>query len=413
MDKILHPGKVSGVIRAISSKSDVHRLLICAALSDAPVCIRINGLSEDIEATARCLTALGAKIHITESEISVAPICDLRKNAALDCGESGSTLRFLLPVCCALGADAQFLGHGRLPERPLSPLYEQLQDHGITLSPQGKMPLSALGQLAADAPFTLAGNVSSQYVSGLLMALTQTGGEIVLTTRLESKPYVDMTIATLRLFGAKIDPTQSGWIVHKTQLHALRDAITAQGDWSNAAFFLCAGALTGPVTVRDLDGQSPQGDKQILDMLQKFGAAVQISGTDVTVSKGMLSGCTIDVSDTPDLAPILCAVACAAKGTTRITGAKRLRIKESDRLETVRKTLSDLGADIAIEGDDLVINGGKPLFGGVVDAFGDHRIAMTAAVAASLCESDVTILGAQAVSKSYPAFFEDYARLAQ
>lgn len=413
MDKILHPGRISGVIPAISSKSDVHRLLICAALSDSPVCIRVNGLSEDIEATARCLTALGAEIRITESALFAAPIDRLRKNAVLDCGESGSTLRFLLPVCCALGADARFLGRGRLPERPLSPLYEQLQEHGVTLSPQGNMPLSALGQLAADAPFTLAGNVSSQYVSGLLMALTQTGGEIVLTTKLESKPYVDMTIATLKLFGAKIDATRSGWIVHKTQLHPQHNTITAQGDWSNAAFFLCAGALSGPVTVRDLDIASPQGDKQILQMLQTFGAAVQISGTDVTVSQDNLSGCTIDVADTPDLAPILCAVACKAEGITRITGAARLRIKESDRLETVRKTLAKLGAEIAVCGDDLVINGGKPLLGGVIDAFGDHRIAMTAAVAASLCEQAVTILGAQAVRKSYPTFFEDLARLAQ
>jgi 3-phosphoshikimate 1-carboxyvinyltransferase len=411
MNVTIQPKPLRGVLKAISSKSDVHRLLICAALCDGPVQIQIDGLSQDIEATARCLNALGASVLLEEGRIRVSPIMHVPSNAVLDCGESGSTLRFLLPVACALGADAAFTGSGRLPQRPLSPLYEQLEAHGVCLSPQGQMPLTIRGTLGTQTPFVLAGDVSSQYISGLLMALPLCGGEIVLTTPLESKPYVQMTLDTLRRFGVQAEQTASGWRVRRGALCAPQGPIAAQGDWSNAAFWLCAGAIAGPVTVRGLDRDSPQGDRAIVAFLQRMGAQVRWDGDSVTVWPGTLHAAQIDVRDTPDLAPVLAAVAALAQGETVITGAARLRIKESDRLRTVQQTLQALGAQICATHDGLRIVGQRRLSGGQADACGDHRIAMMAAIAAAGCERPVTITGAQAVNKSYPAFFEDYQRL--
>lgn len=428
------PSALGGTVAAVPSKSMAHRLLISAALSDRPTMVRCGGTSDDIDATVRCLTALGASINASDGLYSVTPIPrPVAGSQTLEVGESGSTLRFMLPVAGALGAEASFALKGRLPSRPLSPLYEELVAHGCAISPQGSNPLQIQGQLTGGT-FSIRGDVSSQFVSGLLFALPLLpgGGEIRITGTLESKPYVNMTIAALAEFGIAVSEANahSSYMIPSGQAYTSPGTVNVEGDWSNAAFWLCAGALataqcagaiataqcTGAlgsetITVTNLNASSLQGDKGILALLERFGAHVSRGDNSVTVSPGTLHGINIDSGDIPDLVPVLAAVAAVAAGETVITNAGRLRLKESNRLKTVTGMLRTLGADIAETADGLVIRGRPQLDGGTVDACGDHRIAMTAAVAALACRSAVTIRNAEAVNKSYPGFFKDFAAL--
>jgi len=405
-----------GTVKAIASKSEAHRLLICAALADGETFVSCPSRSEDIDATARCLQALGAGVEYGQSGFAVSPVKRDQGNAgrphALDCGESGSTLRFLLPVCGALGASADLHMGGRLPERPLSALFDEMVSHGCTLSGQGRSPLKCEGRLK-NGTYALPGNISSQFVSGLLFALPLLPGDsmIRVTGQLESRPYVDMTLDALRLFGVEVteDETNVFCVRGGQQFHSPKTA-TAGGDWSNAAFWLVAGAIgKSDITCTGLDLRSRQGDRAIVELLSRYGARVDCLNGAVTVSPGSLRGMVIDAGDTPDLVPVLAAAASVAEGKTIIRNAGRLRIKESDRLHTVAVSLSGLGADIAETEDGLVINGKNALAGGETQSFGDHRIAMTAAVLSSACTGAVIIHDAQAVRKSYPGFFDDFS----
>jgi len=426
--KITRPVQ-GGTVRAISSKSNVHRLLICAALSDNKTFITCKQRCDDIDATIRCLESLGAKIDNESDGLSVKPF-NLRKKCnekceqesqhlqLLDCSESGATLRFLLPVCGALGLRVSIKMGGRLPARPLSALYDEMTSHGCKLSEPGISPLICEGQLT-NGTYTLPGNVSSQFISGLLFALPLLSGDstINVTDNLESRPYVDMTLDTLRLFGITVNE-DAGNVFHVPGGQTFRTPknVHAEGDWSNAAFWLCAGVLgKNAVTCTGLNLDSRQGDKTIVELLSRFGANVVCEKDKVTVSEGMLRGIDIDAGDIPDLVPVLAAVATAAEGKTVICNAKRLRMKESDRLHTVAVTLSSLGADITETEDGLIIIGKKFLKSGETQSFGDHRIAMTVAVISSVCTSgdisstgNVIIRDAEAVRKSYPGFFEDF-----
>jgi len=407
--KIL-PGPLCGTVKAIPSKSQAHRALICAALADDPVNIICEGTSKDIEATEACLYALKAG-----GEDAVF----------LPCGESGSTFRFLLPIVGALGRKASFILEGRLPERPLSPLYEELVRHGCKLSPQGSNPFTIEGKLTPGS-YTLDAGVSSQFISGLLFALPLLDGdsELRLTGSIESFPYIEMTLAMLERFGVKAEFEDMVFSIPGRQKYRSPGTVHIEGDWSNAAFWLCAGAIPGnEITVSGLDMNSRQGDRAVLEILERFGSDLQgidlrgsdLRGNDLRGSDlhgGDLRGIEIDATDIPDLVPILSVVAAAAKGTTAIRNAGRLRIKESDRLAAVTNMLATLGADIRETGDGLIIHGGKPLTGGTVSSWGDHRIAMSAAIAAVLCAEPVIIQGAEAVNKSYPTFFEERRRLA-
>lgn len=410
MDIRIDSRPLNGKIAAITSKSDAHRCLIGAALCGGMTEVVINDSNRDIEATADCLRALGAKIERDGCVFRVFGIEKLPEKAVLDCNESGSTLRFLLPVAAALGADAHIIGSGRLPERPLSPLVERMGEHGVCFS-SDRLPMDISGKLTAGR-FELPGNVSSQYITGLLLALPILAGdsEIILTTKLESAGYIDMTIRTLKLFGIEIEriPENGGYRIKGGQKYSSPERIVVEGDWSNAAFWLTAGAVGGDVAVSGLDADSAQGDKEIFELLGNFGARTERSGEDTKVSHDELSGIKIDAAGIPDLVPILAVCACAAKGKTEITNAARLRIKESDRLKTVAAMINALGGEIAELQDGLVINGKGKLKGGSVDSFNDHRIAMAAAIASVICEGDVVIKGAQAVEKSYPAFFEHF-----
>ena len=410
----LSPSVPSGKIKAIASKSAAHRLLICAALADKATEVICEEINDDITATVRCLCALGAKITRKDKSFIVLPIRTPRQNATLDCGESGSTMRFLVPVVAALGCGASFVMSGRLPSRPLSPLREELEAHSISFSEAGSNPLSVSGKLSA-GEYRIRGDVSSQFISGLMFALSVTEGDskIIIEGKAESAPYIDMTADALYEFDADPERTENGFAITGRKKFSSPETLSVEGDWSNAAFALCAGAISnkGKVSVSALDAESTQGDRRIIELLVRFGADVRRKGDCFTVRSGELYGIDIDASDIPDLVPVLAVVGAAAKGRTTIYGAARLKLKESDRLATVTEMLSALGADIEQTEDGLIINGGTPLRGGEVSSCGDHRIAMSAAVASLICCNEVTITSAEACEKSYPSFWEDFSSL--
>lgn len=402
-----------GKIKAITSKSVAHRLLICSAFADAPTRILCEETNKDIEATAACLSALGASIKRNAPYYEVSPVSpeNITRGATLPCGESGSTLRFLLPIAAALGADCSFLLEGRLADRPLSPLREELESHGVSIS--GKNPISISGKLCG-REFSIDGSVSSQFVSGLLFALTLLKNEAILTVtgKIESAPYIDITCYALSLFGAPVQKNENKFTVSARASLASPSYLEAEGDWSNAAFPLALGVLDGEVEVCGLNPDSAQGDKRIIDLLLRFGADISVSDNGSYIARrSSLKGIDIDASQIPDLVPVLATVASVAEGRTRIYGASRLRLKESDRLFTVSDMLRRLGAKIEENDDGLTVEGVRALRGGSVSSYNDHRIAMSAAVAASVCESAVEIDGAEAVNKSYPDFWEDASSL--
>ncbi len=406
------PSLLGGKIKSISSKSDAHRLLICAALSQNETKLYCNVMSKDIAATLNCLKAMGTEISVNGNEIIVKPN-KFKTQAELDCGESGSTLRFLMPVVSALGIDATVSGCGRLPERPISPLKEEMEKNGVDFPNGSDFPLYLKGHLQA-GNYEIAGNISSQFISGLLFALPLLNGDshIRLIPPVESKSYLNITVKSLRKFGVEITEKENLYIVKGNQKYISPNEITVDGDWSNAAFFLCAGALSEKgVTVTDLDLNSPQGDKAIIEVLKSMGTNVQINDGEITVKKGALNGVTVDASDIPDLVPVISVVAAACNGDTRIINAQRLRIKESDRIKSVCNMITAVGGNVEETDDGMIIHGGVKLRGGTVNGFNDHRIVMSASILSALCENSVIITDYKAVEKSYPHFFEDFNKM--
>lgn len=407
------PTELSGGIAAPVSKSSAHRLLICAALGKFPVRLRFGGaVPEDIEATWRCLEGLGADIRREGNEILVTPI-DRKApipEEPLDCGESGSTLRFLIPVAAALGGVRRFRLRGRLPERPLSPLKEELERHGAVISLEGDI-LTVCGDRMSGTDFVIDGDVSSQFISGLLFAASLIGGGAVrVTGKIESRPYVDMTVQTLRDYGVKITEEDGSFNVSPAWTHP--QVMSAEGDWSGGAFFICAGALsTEGVTVLGLNEASLHGDRKCLDILRSMGAVVESLPDGVTVRRGSLRGTVLDATDIPDLVPIVAATCAAAEGDTTITGVSRLRLKESDRIETTCNMINAMGGCAEGDDDSIRIKGGLGLPLSEVDPCGDHRIAMAAAILASAAKGSVRVKDAECVKKSYPEFWEDYRLL--
>ena len=397
MDITLRPARLTGSIAAIPSKSAAHRLLICAALSQGETEIHCPSLSKDIEATAACLAALGAKIDYTGGSFHVSPIEKPRHGAVLDCGESGSTLRFLLPVVCALGCEARIKMHGRLPQRPLSPLWEELIAHGAVLSRPTEDTIAVSGQLESGT-YSIRADISSQFISGLLFALPLLSGEsrLELTGKVESLGYIHMTRQALEHFSLSLPFENNCFVIPASSRLVSPGKAEVEGDWSNAAFWLVASALCGgSVDVSGLDFHSAQGDRAVVQTIADISAGDAV----------------IDCRDIPDLVPVLSVLAAATPGRTEFVNAGRLRTKESDRLAAVRRMINALGGDCTELAEGLVIEGREKLSGGVVDGENDHRIVMSAAVASVVCTDKVTILGAQAADKSYPAFFNDFKAL--
>ncbi len=389
MDIRIYPQKLSGTVHAIPSKSQAHRLLICAAFADAATRITCPETNQDIEATAGCLNALGADIRRTDTGYLVTPVQTIPKRAALYCKESGSTLRFMLPVAGALGVDATFHLEGRLPQRPLSPLWEEMERMGCHLTKPGKNTIHCTGRLHAGC-YTISGGVSSQFITGLLfaMSLIQGNSTLSITGKLESSPYVDMTRQVLKIFGVN---AQENHISGSYPFSTPRE-ISVEGDWSNGAFFLAAKAMGNPLTVVGLHPDSAQGDRKVTEALSALRENTAISAADI-----------------PDLIPILAVFAGCKQGAT-FTDIARLRLKESDRVASVAAMLKNLGADVAITENTLTV-APAPFKGCTIDAVQDHRIAMAAAIAATVAQGPVTIIGAECVKKSYPSFWDEYRRL--
>ena len=410
MELTLSPRPIGGTVASIASKSQAHRLLICAALAWQSTKIICTETSADIDATIRCLAALGADFSHMNGTITVYPMELPHGDRELDCGESGSTLRFLLPVVGALGVGATFRLHGRLAERPLSPLWEEMERHGCRLSRPTADTLRCEGRLSGGT-YQIAGDVSSQFISGLLFALPLTGegSDIMLTSKAESAGYIELTIHALRQFGIDAERTPSGWHIPSGSFYASCGKAEVEGDWSNAAFWLCAGAISSPVTVTGLNPASLQADREVLEILRRFGAEVTSDEFGVHVAPSALHAIEIDARNIPDLVPPLAAVAACAKGTTTIFGAERLRIKESDRLQSVANALRAVGGQAEITSDGLKITG-SALRGGTIDSSNDHRIAMLAGILSSVCSQPITLNGAEAVQKSYPNFWEELKR---
>ena len=389
MDITITPKKLSGRITAIPSKSQAHRLLICAAFAERETFLHCPDTNRDIEATAQCLRALGADIQRTEEGYRVSPVRSIPSSGVLPCHDSGSTLRFLLPMVGALGVDATFQMEGRLPQRPLSPLWEEMERMGCQLSRPTENTLRCQGKLKA-GDYTISGGVSSQFITGLLLACSRIPGKsrIRITGKLESAPYVTMTLRAMEAFGMNIEDftLEGGRSFHSP------GELTVEGDWSNAAFFLAAKVLGSDVEVGNLSPDSPQGDRAAAALLP-----------------GLRNHLTIDAADIPDLVPILAVTAACHQGA-EFTNIQRLRLKESDRVESVLEMLRNLGGQAEADEHTLTVHG-TGLRGGTVDAKNDHRIAMSAAIAATVCREPVTILGAECVSKSYPQFFEEYRKL--
>ena len=412
MNVTMKPFQANGTVFAPPSKSDAHRAIICAALSGGVCTIAPIALSDDIRATIGCVEALGAASKIENKTLTIDGTGVFSNKAAtLDCGESGSTLRFMIPVAAAGGVEATFLGRGRLPERPIGVYTEALPGKGVTVDTEGGLPLKISGQLKSGV-YRVPGSVSSQFITGLLFALPLLDGDsdIVLTSPIQSAGYVNMTIRTMSKFGIEVDMTDKGWHVRGKQ-HYIPTDYTTDGDWSQAAFFLVAGAIGGEVTVKNANIDSSQGDRKIAALLREFGAEVHQDGGCITVKKAPMTAITIDAAQIPDLVPVLAVCACFASGTTEIVNAGRLRIKESDRLKTTAALLNGLGGKVKELPEGLEITGVPALSGAEVNGCNDHRIVMAAATCAAKATGEITCTDAWSINKSYPDFYEDYGKI--
>ena len=400
MNVTISPKLLSGTICPPASKSQAHRLIIAAALAEGESIISHVNNSQDITATLRCMEALGAKAHwLDDTTVSVTgiPTLGIPPKGELDCGESGSTLRFLIPVALAAAGAGTFRGHGRLMERPQEPYFEIFREKGISWQ-KGEGTLTVSGHLTPGT-YRLRGDVSSQFITGLLYALPLLEGdsEIVLTSALESSGYIDMTVEALRHFGVTVTRTKSGWHVPGNQKYIPADG-AVEADFSQSGFFYAMAGMGNDLNITGMNPNSAQGDRIVIPYTEKLNGPGEV---------------TLDVRECPDLVPPLAARAALRHGeTTHIVNAGRLRIKESDRLASVTQVLNALGGDIEEHPDSLTIHGKSTLSGGVtVDSWNDHRIAMMAAIAATRCRKKVTIIGAECVKKSYPTFWQDYAML--
>lgn len=374
------------------SKSSAHRALICSFLSGGGNVSPIIS-SKDMDATVGCLKSIE------------------NGDTVLNCIESGSTLRFLIPVVAALGKSVTFVGEGRLPKRPIGEYLDLFKTKGVVCESEGGLPLKISGKLQSGV-FEIRGDVSSQYITGLLLALPILDGdsEIRLTTPLQSKPYVDMTVSVMADYGVEVAETDYGYFVKGNQEYKKRDYIV-EGDWSQAAFFLSAGAIGSNVTLNGLDINSTQGDKAVVEVMKKFGAEILINENSLTCKKGELKGIEIDCTDIPDMVPTIAVTASFAKDKTFIKGAERLRLKESDRIEAVCSNLKKMGVDVEETKDGMIINGNGKVYGAKLCGYNDHRIVMAFSVAGLFAEGETIISDAESINKSYPSFFDDYNKL--
>ncbi|MBE6680117.1 MAG: 3-phosphoshikimate 1-carboxyvinyltransferase [Ruminococcaceae bacterium] len=416
MDIRITPTKLSGEIRAISSKSDVHRLLIASALAKGETKITFTTLSDDIKATMDVLCTMGAKIELSGNDgaytATVCGIEEMPRGVTLDANECGTTARLILPIAAALCDSFTLTGKNGLKKRPFAGLCGCMEQNGTACS-DTFLPITTSGKLKSGT-YKIRGDISSQYISALLFALPLLDGdsEIVINNQISSIGYIAMTFRTLTLFGIIFERTNNGFLIKGNQQYRSCGAYTAEGDWSNAAFWLCGGAMGGDITVTGLDITSFQPDCMLLNILNRVCARIaNEENGGINTKKSILRNAALDGDSHPDLIPIVATMLSLSIGDSRIYNAKRLRIKESDRIATTTAMLKALGADIKATDDGFLIWGVDRFIGGEVDAANDHRIAMCAAIASQCAVGDVIIRGAECVNKSYPTFFEDFKKL--
>ncbi len=421
---IYRPGFSGGEITVPPSKSAAHRALLCAALSGGECVVSHVDSSKDMEATLGAVEALGAGVSWDrkgKKALFHGFQPGWKNGGEIDCLESGSTLRFFIPIAAALGGEWRFTGKGRLPQRPLGAYEELLPAHGVKFDSQGGLPLRIAGKLLP-GEYRLSGDVSSQFITGLLFSLPLLEGdsEIVLTSPLQSEGYVTLTLGVLRAFGVTAFRTDRGWKVPGGQRYAARD-YTVEGDWSQAAFFLSMAALSpagAKVRLLGLDRDSLQGDKACVERFEGFGLRTRWDGAVLEAWNPKagedfagLAGYTIDASQIPDMVPALAVCGALSRGETRIVNAGRLRLKESDRLAAMEEALNALGGRVQSTRDSLILQGVQELSGGTVQGCNDHRVVMALSAAALRCRGDLCVTDEESIRKSYPGFFEDFRKL--
>ncbi len=417
MDVLITPHDLFGTVEAIPSKSCAHRALICASFANGTTNITCPYISDDILVTVECLKALGTTIARTKQGFRVVPAKGQNRpqSVQLNCKESGTTLRFLLPLLGALHVNATITAEGRLFSRPLEPLISELSAHGMSFSWQEKKFLEVSGQLNGGS-FKLPGDISSQFISGLLLSLPllNQSSTIQITGPILSKNYVAITEKVMRDFGvaAPFDQESAIYTI-ESQHYDSPSVYSIEGDWSNAAPWLVSGAIGQGVEVTGLSMQSVQGDRAILAALSLVGARVSRHQQSAASMMEHLRSFTISISEICDLAPVLAALAAFIPGTSKLTDIQRLRLKESDRVQSICDTLKAFGVTVELSEDQaaLIITGGKQPTSCIVDSCNDHRIVMMASILASYATGPVIITHAEAINKSYPLFFEHFKQL--
>lgn len=423
---IVHNQALEGTIAAIPAKAHAHRALIAAALANSPSSILLSRSSKDIDATMASLQALGAHITYKNQVVTVIPGPHPSKGAILP-HESGTTLRLLLPVAASICPNVDVDAKGRLPERPMEPLKSQMEAHGISFS-QNRPPLTMTGRLQGGS-YAMVGNVSSQFFSGLLLAAPQMGTTTIESIGLlQSRDYVTLTMAVMKDFGVTVESNDTIYLAQDQEtrktgsgIHEMftvkggqtfkgREDYPIEGDWSNAAIWLVAAGLTGKtITITGLNKDSVQADRRILDIVGGAGTNLSWSGRNLTCSGKAHTPLQVDLEQMPDLLPVLSALACGIKGESAFINGARLRLKECDRLDAVYNMVTSLGGQVRMDGDNIYITGSGNLEGGVeVDCCNDHRLVMAGALASLIAKEPVRLKDSQAISKSYPQFFEDW-----
>lgn len=415
------PSPLCGEVKIPPSKSISHRAIISASLSDGVSKVSNVAFSEDITATLEAMKSLGVKVLKVEQETkdtSKVTIDGTSKltllNDTIDCAESGSTIRFLMPLVTLTESKVKVTGRGRLVERPMETYYEIFDKQGIEYqTTNGQLPVTIEGKLKAGT-FGMRGDISSQFITGLLFTLPLLDGDskIIITTELESKGYVDLTLDMLKKFDIEVENNNyKEFKVRGNQKYLAHD-YKVEGDYSQVAFWIVGALLNGEILCKDLDLDSLQGDRVVLDIVKEMGGHIEELDGAILVKKSKTKGTIIDASECPDIIPVLSVLAAVSEGETRVINGKRLRIKESDRLNSTATIINMLGGDVEELEDGLVIRGVEKFKGGVtVDSFGDHRIAMALGVASSVCDEPIVITNSHVVSKSYPNFWEDFAKV--
>lgn len=412
MKAIISKGLLKGTINVPSSKSLCHRAIIAACLANGKSVIRNVTYSNDILATIDGMKALGATINRYDEYLEIIGSNVKRINKVIDADESGSTLRFLIPIATTINEDITFVGKNNLPNRPLDVYFDIFNEQGIKYEYQDKyLPLTISGALHPGV-YNVRGDVSSQFITGLLYALPLLNGESVIniTTPLESKGYIDLTLDVLNKFGIIVEKAKNGYKIPGNQEYKPFDYIV-EGDFSQAAFYLVADMLGSEVSLKQMKLNSLQGDKKILNDIMDFGGLIYYDNELLSCKRRENKRARINFSQSPDLGPILSVLAALSRGKSKFVDVKRLRIKECDRVSAMEEELTKLGANVESSYNKMKFVGVDALHGAVVDAHKDHRIAMALAIAGTVCDGDVTILNAECVSKSYPNFFEDFASL--